>query len=75
MNSMQDDYSVGGNNLILVRNLTNYDTREYYLAFAGFCKGVSCNWEERLATALHKFPPKVHYLGSRSTFLEFGIVG
>ena len=52
MNSMQDDFSIGGNTLILARNLTNFEKREYRLAFAGFCRGDTCDWEKTLRSTL-----------------------
>lgn len=52
MTSMQDDFTIGGNTLMLARNIKNLERREYQLAFAGFCRGHSCNWEEKLKSAL-----------------------
>ncbi len=78
MESMKDDPSIGGSTFLLARNFENLETRQYRLAFAGFCKDsieTNCEWGVNLREILAKFPAKVKYMDHRSSFNKFGVVG
>ena len=74
LDSMKENTEIGGNTLLLARNFTNNDVRQYRLCFTGFCKGKNCDWAANLWKLLVEYPGRVRHLGHRTTFNKFGIV-
>ncbi len=76
MAAQKEDEAVGGNNLVLTRDIADLSSRTYRLYLSGFCRGDACDWPSTYSSLLAAHAPtKVNVLGGeRSSFADFGII-